>query len=126
MTETIIRGSDAPQFGGDGTHITGYGSPTRGSQTVAAWQVALEPGVGSPEHRLTHDEVFIVLSGEATFEVEGRCHVVGRGDAICVPPDIAFRLSNPGSERFTAICCMAAGGQARIGDGEPFPIPWAQ
>jgi quercetin dioxygenase-like cupin family protein len=126
MTETIIRGSDAPEFGADGTLITGYASPTRGSESVAAWQVALEPGVGSPEHQLTHDEVFIVLDGEATFEVEGRRHQVGRGDAICVPPDTAFRLSNAGAERFTAICCMAAGGQARIGDGELFPISWAQ
>jgi mannose-6-phosphate isomerase-like protein (cupin superfamily) len=126
MTETVIRRSQAPEFGEGGTLITGYGSPTRGSQSVAAWQVALDPGAGSPEHTLTRDEVFIVLSGEATFEVEGRCHQIGRGDAICVPPDVAFRLSNAGSERFTAICCMAAGGQARIGDGDPFPIPWAQ
>jgi quercetin dioxygenase-like cupin family protein len=126
MAETVIRSSDAPQFGEGGTVITGYGSPARGSRSVAAWQVALDPGAGSPEHTLTRDEVFIVLSGEATFEVEGRRHLVGRGDAICVPPDVTFQLSNAGSERFTAICCMAAGGEARIGDGDPFPIPWAQ
>ncbi len=126
MTETVIRRSDAPEFGEGGTLITGYGSPTRGSQSVAAWQVALQAGTASPEHALTHDEVFIVLSGEATFEMEGRRHRIGCGDAICVPPDVAFRLSNAGPERFTAICCMAAGGQARIGDGDPFPIPWAQ
>jgi mannose-6-phosphate isomerase-like protein (cupin superfamily) len=126
MTETVIRSSEAPRFGEGGTLITGYGSPTRGSQSVAAWQVALEPGAGSPEHTLTRDEVFIVLGGEATFEIEERRHQIGRGDAICVPPDVAFRLSNAGQERFTAICCMAAGGQARIGDGDPFPIPWAQ
>jgi mannose-6-phosphate isomerase-like protein (cupin superfamily) len=126
MIETVIRRSDAPEFGEEGTLITGYGSPTRGSESVAAWRVALDPGAGSPEHTLTQDEVFIVLSGEATFEVQGRRHRVGRGDAICVPPDVAFRLSNAGSERVTAICAMAAGGQARIGDGDPFPIPWAQ
>jgi quercetin dioxygenase-like cupin family protein len=126
MTETVIRRSDAPEFGEGGTLITGYGSPARGSQSVAAWQVALEPGAGSPEHTLTRDEVFIVLGGEATFQVEGRRHQVRQGDAICVPPDIAFSLSNEGPERFTAICAMAAGGRARIGDGDPFPIPWAQ
>ncbi|HEX3690291.1 MAG TPA: cupin domain-containing protein [Solirubrobacteraceae bacterium] len=126
MTETVIRRAEAPEFGEGGTRITGYGSPTRGSESVAAWEVALDPGAGSPEHTLTHDEVFIVLGGEATFEIEGRRHQVGRGDAICVPPEVAFRLSNAGAERFTAICAMAAGGQARIGDGDPFPIPWAQ
>ena len=126
MTATIIRHRDAPEFGQDGTLITGYASPTRGADSIAAWRVALEPGAGSPEHAVTRDEVFIVLTGEATFEVAGRRHQVGPGDAICVPPDTAFRLSNAGPEQFAAICCMAAGGQARIGEGDPFPIPWAQ
>jgi mannose-6-phosphate isomerase-like protein (cupin superfamily) len=126
MIETVIRRSEAPEFGDGGVSVTGYGSPTRGSRSVAAWELALEPGASSPEHTLTRDEVFIVLSGEATFEVEGRHHQIARGDAICVPPEVAFRLSNAGAEPFTAICCMAAGGEARIGGGDPFPIPWAQ
>ncbi len=126
MTETLIRSSDAPQFGDDGTHITGYASPTRGSQSVCAWRVALDPGAGSPRHQLTHGEVFIGLSGTARFDIEGRHHTLAAGDAICVPPNTSFALTNEGAEPFTAICCMAAGGQARVGDGDPFPIPWAQ
>jgi quercetin dioxygenase-like cupin family protein len=126
MTETIIRREDAPEFGEGGTLITGYASPTRGSESVAVWKVALAPGEATPQHELTHGEVFIVLGGEATFDVEGRRHQVSGGDAICVPPRTAFALSNPGAGTMTAICCMAAGGQARIGDGDPFPIPWAQ
>jgi hypothetical protein len=35
-------------------------------------------------------------------------------------------LSNDDEQPLTAICCMAPGGQARVGDGQPFPIPWAQ
>jgi quercetin dioxygenase-like cupin family protein len=126
MNETIIRGAEAPVFGEAGTLITGYGSPSRGSESVAAWRVTLDPGAASPVHRLTHDEVFIVLTGEARFDVEDRRHHVGPGDAICVPPQTAFALSNAGAETMTAICCMAAGGQARIGDGDAFSIPWAQ
>ena len=126
MTETIIRGADAPQFGDAGILITGYGSPSRGADSVAAWKVSLQPGAASPLHELTHHEVFIVLSGEASFEFEGRRHQVGAGDAICVPPQTPFALSNAGPETMAAICCMAAGGRARIGDGDAFPIPWAQ
>lgn len=126
MVETVIRGSNAPRFGQDGTQVTGYASPTRGSDSVSAWKVALDPGAATPRHELTHGEAFIVLAGNARFEVEGRSHELGAGDAICVPPKTRFAVSNDGSERFTAICCMAAGGEARIGDGEPFPIPWAQ
>ncbi len=126
MVETVIRSDDAPQFAQEGTHVTGYASPTRGSETVSAWKVALDPGAGSPQHELTHGEVFIVLGGNVRFDVDGRRHDLAAGDAICVPPKTSFSLTNEGPERFTAICCMAAGGQARIGDGELFPIPWAQ
>jgi quercetin dioxygenase-like cupin family protein len=126
MIETVIRGSDAPEFGEHGTRVSGYASPTRGSESVCAWKVALDPGASSPRHGLTHGEVFIVLSGNAWFEVEGRRHELGAGDAICVPPETWFTLSNDGEESFAAICCMPAGGRARIGDGEPFAIPWAQ
>lgn len=126
MTETVIRRSEAPQFRQEGTHVTGYASPTRGSESVSAWKVALDPGAASPRHALTHGEVFIVLAGVARFDIEGRRHDLGAGDAICVPPKTWFAVSNDGPERFTAICCMAAGGQARIGEGVPSPIPWAQ
>lgn len=126
MTETVIREAEAPRFGQGGTQVVGYASPTRGSEAVSAWKVALDPGAASPRHELTHGEVFIVLDGNARFEVEGRSHDLGAGDAICVPPRTRFAISNHGPEMFTAVCCMAAGAQARIGDGEPFPIPWAQ
>lgn len=126
MLETVIRRSDAPEFSEPGTRVTGYASPSRGSETLCAWQVALDPGAGSPRHELTHGEVVIVLSGTARFEIEGRCHDLGAGDAICVPPATPFALSNESEERLTAVCCMAAGGQARIDDGELFAIPWAQ
>lgn len=126
MSETVIRGSAAPQFEQEGTRVTGYASPTRGSESVSAWKVSLDPGAASPRHELTHGEVFIVLSGSVRFEVEDRRHELGAGDAICVPPETSFSLRNDGPERFTAICCMVAGGRARIDDGELFPIPWAQ
>ena len=126
MSETVIRGSAAPQFEQEGTRVTGYASPTRGSESVSAWKVSLDPGAASPRHELTHGEVFIVLSGSVRFEVEDRRHELGAGDAICVPPETSFSLRNDGPERFTAICCMVAGGRARIDDGELFPSPWAQ
>jgi mannose-6-phosphate isomerase-like protein (cupin superfamily) len=126
MIETVIRGTEAPQFAQEGTHVIGYASPARGSEAVSAWKVALDPGAASPRHELTHGEVFIVLGGHARFDIEDRAHDLGVGDAICVPAKTWFAVSNHGTERFSAICCMAAGGQARIDGGDPFPIPWAQ
>ncbi len=125
MPETIIRHADAPRFGDDGTEITGYASPTRGSDAVSAWKVVLHPGAASPVHQLTDTEAFIALQGRGTFTFDGRRHELAPGDAICVPPHAPFHLANEGEEPFEAICCMAATGQGQIGDGEPFTPPWA-
>jgi quercetin dioxygenase-like cupin family protein len=125
--ETIIRRGDAPRFGENGTEIIGYASPTRGSEKLSAWKVRLSPGAGSPVHTLTEGEAFIALAGRGTFEFDGRVHELGAGDAICVPPGVPFRLAaaEAAEEPFEAICCMVAGGQGLIGDGDPFTPPWA-
>jgi mannose-6-phosphate isomerase-like protein (cupin superfamily) len=126
MNETVIRHDDAPRFGLEGTEITGYASPSRGGGAVSAWKLLLHPGTTSPVHQLTRGEVFIALAGRATYEFGERAHEIGAGDAICVPPHVAFCVSNGSGEPFEAICCMAAGGQGQIGDGEPFTPPWAE
>jgi quercetin dioxygenase-like cupin family protein len=126
LTETVIRKTDAPTFGDDGTHITGYASPSRGADAVAAWRVVLDPGAASPPHETTKGEAFLVLAGTATFDVDGRRHEVGAGDAICVPPHTSFTWGNEHDEPLETVCCMAGGGKARIGDGALFAIPWAQ
>ena len=126
MSETVIRHADAPRFGDEGTEITGYASPTRGSQAVSAWRVVLHPGAASPVHQLTDTEAFITIRGRGTFEFGVRTHELGAGDAICVPSGTPFRLANQGDEPFEAICCMASSGRGQIGDGEPFTPPWAE
>jgi quercetin dioxygenase-like cupin family protein len=125
VPETVIRRDAAPRFGSEGTEITGYASPSRGSESVSAWKVRLAPGAGSPLHRLTHGEAFIALAGRGRFEFASRAHELSAGDAICVPAGTPFRLANEGDEPFEAICCMAAGGMGQIDDGEPFTPPWA-
>jgi mannose-6-phosphate isomerase-like protein (cupin superfamily) len=126
MEATVIRLAQAPRFGQDGTEITGYASPTRGSKRVSAWKVVLQPGASSPVHQLTEGEAFIALAGHGRFEFDDRVHDVGPGDAICVPPRTPFRLANTDEEPFEAICCMVAGGMGQIGDGDPFTPPWAE
>ncbi|MEA2479058.1 MAG: hypothetical protein QOJ07_980 [Thermoleophilaceae bacterium] len=125
MSAAVIRGDDAPRFGQDGTEITGYAAPSRGSAGVAAWRLRLHPGAASPLHELTAGEAFLVLSGRGSFEVAGERHEVGAGDAICVPPGARFKLANEHDEPFEAIACMPAGGKASVDGGDPFVPPWA-
>ena len=78
MPETVIRHDDAPRFGDEGTEITGYASPTRGSDAVSAWKVVLHPGAASPVHQLTDTEAFITLRGRGTFAFDDRRHELRR------------------------------------------------
>lgn len=55
---------------------------------------------GTPPRYHSHDlggEVFLVLDGEVTFDVEGEIIVCRAGQAIFVPPRVKHRVYNAGS-----------------------------
>jgi mannose-6-phosphate isomerase-like protein (cupin superfamily) len=120
----VISSSSAPTFEAGGTSVVGLAAPSRGAQEVAAWRLTLAPGADSPEHSLTHEEVFVALAGHAVATIAGVRHEVGPGDALIVGPGEPFTLANEQTTPFEAVACMRCGGQARIGD-ESVPIPWA-
>jgi mannose-6-phosphate isomerase-like protein (cupin superfamily) len=121
---TVISSLSAPTFEADGTSVIGLASPSRGSREVAAWRLTLAPGSSSPEHALTHEEVFVALAGSAVATISGVRHDIGPGDALVVSPDQSFTLANEQSAPFDAVVCMRCGGMARVGD-ESFAPPWA-
>ncbi len=122
---TVISSSAAPTFEAGGTFVTGLASPSRGSREISAWRLRLAPGSASPEHALTHEEVFVALSGRAVATLDGVRHEVGPGDALVVSPGVPFVIATEGGEPFEAVACMRCGGLATVGD-QSFPPPWAQ
>ncbi len=121
----IIRSEDAPTFTQGGTTATGYASPSRGTPNVSVWRIALQPGEASPRHTLSHEEVFLVLEGEATATIAGDDEIAAAGDCLIVPAGKPFVL-RAGDDGLAAVCAMAAGGQATIlPDGPTITPPWA-
>ncbi len=108
------------------THFTSLATPSRGTTTTAVWQVEIAPGGPATPHSLTCEEVFVVLTGTASVDLDGEHQVATTGDAIVVPADVRFALSNGGSEPLRLLCCMPVGGQARLADGTTFTPPWAE
>jgi mannose-6-phosphate isomerase-like protein (cupin superfamily) len=108
------------------TRFTSLATPTRGSRETAVWQVEIDPGTPATPHLLTREEVFVVLEGQACVDIDGVRATARPGDAIVVPPELVFALSNEGSEALRLVCCMPVGGQGRLVDGEPFTPPWAE
>jgi mannose-6-phosphate isomerase-like protein (cupin superfamily) len=122
---SVIPAPDTHTHDLGGTRFTSLATPSRGSSETAVWQVEIEPGIPATPHSLTREEVFVVLAGRAEVRVGQGIGVAEAGDAIVVPKDTEFELSNAGSAVLRLLCCFPVGGKARLGD-ESFTPPWAE
>ena len=123
---TVIPAPSAPTHELGGARFTSLATPSRGSSDTSVWLVDIAPGTAGAPHRLTREEVFVVLSGRAEVHLGDEVSCAEAGDAIVVPPGIAFALAPVGDDVLRAICCLPVGGQAQLADGEPFTPPWAR
>ena len=121
----IITAKDAPTFSQPGLEATGYAAPSRGTRELSLWRLELAAGEVSPDHSLSHEEVFLALAGSAVATIDGERHAFGSGDCLVVPPGAAFTLT-AGNDGLGAVCAMAAGGRATLlPDGPTITPPWA-
>jgi mannose-6-phosphate isomerase-like protein (cupin superfamily) len=121
----VIPAPSAPTHELEGARFTSLATPSRGSTDTSVWLVELAPGTAGTPHRLTREEVFVVLHGRAEVHLAGKRSVAVPGDAIVVPADVPFSLAPAGDEPLRAYCCMPVGGQGQLEEGEPFTPPWA-
>ena len=122
---SVIQAPPAPTHDLGRTRFTSLATPTRGSNETAVWQVEIEPATPPTPHSMTQEEVFVVLAGRATVRIADHTAVAEVGDAIVVPRDTEFELSNVDSDLLRLLCCTPVGSMARL-DAEPFTPPWAE
>jgi quercetin dioxygenase-like cupin family protein len=61
--------------------------PVLGDQVMANF-VTLEPNTEAPEHWHDEEQISIVIDGEFEFEVAGEKHLLRRGQAVVIPPNV--------------------------------------
>jgi quercetin dioxygenase-like cupin family protein len=84
--------------------------------------VELPPGESIPEHDETgraHEEVFLVLDGDATLVVEGVDHPLRRGSFACLVPALRRTVRND-TESVARVLIISA----PVGSGYE-PMEWA-
>jgi mannose-6-phosphate isomerase-like protein (cupin superfamily) len=123
----VIKRPTEPTHRLEGTSFTSLATPTTGSTDTSVWQVQIAAGTPAVPHRLTREEVFVVLQGTAAVRIGAERTDATVGDAIVVPVGVPFELANGGDEELRLLCCMPTDGQARLedGDGDAFTPPWA-
>jgi quercetin dioxygenase-like cupin family protein len=123
----VIRHSDAPVFDAEGTTVTAYAAPSRGTSELSLWRLELAAGSVSPLHQMDHEEVFLALEGRVVAVVGGQEHAFGAGDCLVLPARTPFSFHVRDAAPFRAVACLPAGSVATmIPDGVTFVPPWAE
>jgi mannose-6-phosphate isomerase-like protein (cupin superfamily) len=122
----VIPAPGAPTHELGGARFTALATPSRGSTDTSVWSVEITPGTLGAPHRLTREEVFVVLDGRAEVLLDGVRSTAGPGDAVVVPAGVPFALTAVGRTPLRALCCLPVGGQAQVGEDAPFTPPWAR
>jgi mannose-6-phosphate isomerase-like protein (cupin superfamily) len=89
------------QIGGSGTALwkqLAYGAHLQGDWNTVE-HVTLLPGAGVGEHTHTRtEEIYYIISGEATMRMNGDLHRVGAGDLITTPIGGRHCIDNTGDQ----------------------------
>lgn len=120
----IIPAPSTPTHDLGDTRFTALASPSRGSNETSVWIVEIDPGAPATPHRLTREEVFVVLDGAASVRIGEVTGTAATGDALVVPPGVDVEIAAAGDTPLRMVCCLPIGGQACVGD-TTFTPPWA-
>ena len=101
MVSLVIRTNDLPRT----EHAREFVGADQQDVPFSIILVDAPPGAGPGRHRHPYAEVFVVESGEATFELGDDHMVVHRGEIVVGPPNILHGFTNTGTEplRLTSI-----------------------
>ena len=113
----VIRCSETRRTETPNAVMTTLASPIQGGAGQAVWRVDMRPGQAGPLHAIDTEQVWTVLDGGATVELDGQALTLGPGDTIILPADAPRRVSADPVAGFAAIAVAPAGTRAYTLDG---------
>ncbi|HTU30720.1 MAG TPA: cupin domain-containing protein [Solirubrobacteraceae bacterium] len=120
----IYSPADAEPFEVHGSRFESFVSSARGAHSLCAWRLVVAPGSEGVTHRPSHEEVFLILDGEATVVIDGAAATVRAGDVVHVPAGSELTI-NGGPAGATIWVTTTVGLTAQVGETSMAP-PWAQ
>jgi quercetin dioxygenase-like cupin family protein len=104
--------------------MTTLASPTQGGAGQAVWRVDMRAGAMGPPHAFDTEQIWTVLAGGATIELDGEAIAMAPGDTAVLPANLPRRvLADPGQD-FAAIVAAPGGGCASTPDGTRVRPAW--
>lgn len=122
----VIRSADARRTETPSAVVTTLVSPTQGGSPQALWRVAAAPGAAGPRHTNDRPQVWTILTGAATVDVDGEKTELAAGDTVVLPADASRQVFADAATGYTALCLGPAEARVIADDRGPIPLPWAE
>ena len=113
----VIRRAETRRTETPNAVMTTLASPIQGGAGQSVWRVDMRPGQAGPLHAIDTEQVWTVLDGGATVELDGQALTLGPGDTIILPADAPRRVSADPEAGLAAIAVAPAGTRAYTLDG---------
>lgn len=122
---SLIHEADALVHAMHGARFTSFVAPSSGSEQLCAWRLDLPAGTTGAEHRVSHEEVLLVLDGTMHATVDGQPFAGAVGDVLRVPAGSTLRVDT--AERgASAWVVTSVGLEAVVADGTRITPPWTR
>jgi mannose-6-phosphate isomerase-like protein (cupin superfamily) len=122
----VIREKDAVRHELHGSVFQSFAAPASGSRELCAWRLEVAGGTAGVAHRVSREEVFLVLTGEVIVTLEGVPATLASGEIALVPAGAEVKLDNPGAATAAVWVTTSVGVQATMPDGTTVAPPWTR
>ena len=122
----LLREQDAVAHQLHGATFHSFVAPSSGSSELCAWRLDVAAGTVGVPHRVSREEVLLVLTGELTATIDGVGATVRSGEVAFVPAGAGFALDNTSGAPATAWVTTSVGLEATLADGSSISPPWVR
>ncbi|MFF7250792.1 cupin domain-containing protein [Embleya sp. NPDC008237] len=108
----VIRSADTRITTTPNGVMTTYASPTQGGTSAALWRVDMTPAHSTPYHAFEAEQIWTILTGSLTADLNGEKLTATTGDTVIFPADLPRQVHAHAETGFTAIVTAPAGARA--------------
>jgi quercetin dioxygenase-like cupin family protein len=122
----VVRERDAVAHQLHGATFNSFVAPSSGSTELCAWRLEVDSGTPGIPHRVSREEVLLIMSGEVTVTIDGIVTALRAGEVAFVPAGAMFGLDNTSGAPATAWVTTTVGFAATLPDGSSITPPWVR
>ncbi|HEY3726150.1 MAG TPA: cupin domain-containing protein [Solirubrobacteraceae bacterium] len=120
---SVIRRGDVRRTETPNAVMTTLASPTLGGAAHSIWRVDMPPGQVGPLHVFDAEQVWSVLDGGATVQVDGEAVTLASGDTIVLAAQLPRQVFADPRAGLSAIVAAPGTARASMADGTDRGVP---